>query len=277
MKKEIQLAIMAATGRYVRKMLAPIEKKIGELETRAMTPGPEGKPGRDGIDGAKGLDGANGADGAQGPQGPQGDRGEPGEKGPQGEPGPQGEKGMPGDAGPAGPRGEKGADGAPGLQGERGEKGEPGKDGKSLTVDDILPLIKSMQAEWALDFERRAGETLQRAVDRMPKPKDGVDGKNGRDGIGWDDMTVEHDGKRTVTFVFQKGETRHEAVIKFPCVIDAGFWKDGMKAEQGDGVTFGGSYWIAQKDTETKPEIGNPDWRLSVKKGRDGKTPARLD
>lgn len=219
------------------------------------------------------------------------ERGEKGDAGPVGERGPQGE---------AGPAGEKGADGAPGKSayeiwkslgndgdeaafiaslrgpaGERGEKGERGADGKSLTVDDILPLLKSMQAEWALDFERRAGDTLQRAIDRIPAPKDGKDGANGKDALGWDDMHVEYDGKRTINLVFEKGDRREVAEIKMPVVLDAGFWKDGMKAEQGDGVTFGGSYWIAQKDTETKPEIGNPDWRLSVKKGRDGKTGER--
>lgn len=199
------------------------------------------------------------------------------ERGEKGDAGPAGERGERGPQGEAGPAGEKGADGAPGPRGERGEKGERGDDGKSLTVDDILPLIRSLQAEWALDFERRAVDTLQRAIDRIPAPKDGKDGANGKDALGWDDMHVEYDGKRTISLVFERGERREVAEIKMPVVIDAGFWKDGMKAEQGDGVTFGGSYWIAQKDTEAKPEVGSPDWRLSVKKGRDAKAPARLD
>jgi hypothetical protein len=155
------------------------------------------------------------------------------------------------------------------------------KDGISPTAEAVADLLiarladrfEAKSSDWALDFERRAQALFQKAVDAIPIPKDGKDGING---VGWDDMTVEHDGKRTVTLKFVKGEASHEAQIVIPCVIDAGFYKEGMAVEQGDGVTHGGSYWIAQKDTTTKPEIGNPDWRLAVRRGRDAKSSARL-
>lgn len=142
------------------------------------------------------------------------------------------------------------------------------QDGKSVTLDDLLPVLKSMQAEWALDFERRAQVLFQKAVEAMPKAKDG---EHGKDGIGWDSMRVEHDGRRKFGLIFTKGEEDHAFEFVIPCVIDAGFYKDGMLCQKGDGVTFGGSYWIAQQDTDTKPEIGNPAWRLGVKKGRDSR------
>jgi hypothetical protein len=163
---------------------------------------------------------------------------------------------------------ERGEKGDAGPQGEPGAPGVAGADGKSITLEDVLPILKSMQAEWALDFERRAQALFQKAVDEIPKPKDG---KDGVDGVGWDNMTVEHDGKRTVTLKWMKGETELSAPVVFPCNIDAGFYKDGTQYEQGDGVTFGGSYWIAQKATSAKPEVGSEDWRLAVRKGRDGK------
>jgi integrin beta 3 len=128
-----------------------------------------------------------------------------------------------------------------------------------------------MQSEWALDFERRAQGLFQKAVDAIPKPLDGKDGRDGVDGIGWDSMRVEHDGRRGFEFIFTKGEDDHSFKFSIPCVIDAGFWREKMFCEKGDGVTFGGSYWIAQEDTETKPEVGNPAWRLGVKKGRDAR------
>ncbi|MNY32598.1 hypothetical protein D3C86_1668240 [compost metagenome] len=62
-----------------------------------------------------------------------------------------------------------------------------------------------------------------------------------------------------------------------PVVLDRGYYREGDAFEKGDGVTFGGSYWIAQATTRTKPEIGNAEWRLAVKKGRDAKTPANLE
>ncbi len=161
-----------------------------------------------------------------------------------------------------------------GEKGEAGPQGAPGAaglEGRSITLDDVLPVLKSMQAEWALDFEKRAQGLFQKAVDAIPKPIDGKDGRDGTNGVGWDDMQVEHDGKRGVTLKWIKGDAQHIAEIVIPCVIDAGFFKEGQTYEQGDGVTFGGSYWIAQKATSAKPEVGTEDWRLAVRKGRDGK------
>lgn len=139
-------------------------------------------------------------------------------------------------------------------------------------VEHLKPHMEAAHAKWALDFERNATDVMLKAVAAIPEPKDG------RDGVGWDDMQVEHDGKRMVSFKFIKdGEVRHITSIVIPCVIDAGFYQEGMEVQKGDGLTFGGSYWIAQKDTNTKPEIGNPDYRLAVKKGRDGKNADRAE
>jgi hypothetical protein len=64
--------------------------------------------------------------------------------------------------------------------------------------------------------------------------------------------------------------------LKFDVVLDRGVFRPGMRAEKGDGVTFGGQYFIAQRDTEAKPGE-SPDWRLSVKRGRDGKDARELE
>lgn len=161
-------------------------------------------------------------------------------------------------------------------QGEPGVKGDPGEDGKSFTVDDAKALIEPEFAKWALDFERRAQDVLQRTIDRMPPAKNGEPGKNGIDAIGFDDLSVEHDGERSFTVKFDSGDRCKEFKFSLPVVLDRGYFREGEAFEKGDGVTFGGSYWIAQGVTQTKPEIGNPDWRLAVKKGRDAKTPALL-
>lgn len=150
------------------------------------------------------------------------------------------------------------------------------QDGKSVSLDEVVQAllpgveksVEALQARWALDFERRAQGILERAVDRLPKPKDGEDGL---DGFGFEDLAVEHDGERGFVLRFTRGERVKEFAFTVPVVLDRGFWLEGKAVEAGDGVTFGGSYWIAQRATATKPEIGNPDWRLAVKKGRDGK------
>src|SRR5690606_41308342 len=61
-----------------------------------------------------------------------------------------------------------------------------------------------------------------------------------------------------------------------PVVIDRGTYKATQTYETGDGITYGGQYWIAQKDGPTgKPgEPGSDGWRLAVRKGRDASNTA---
>lgn len=92
----------------------------------------------------------------------------------------------------------------------------------------------------------------------------------GEDGLGFDDMTVEHDGERSFTFVLTRGEREVRKEVTLPVVLDRGTWKEERTYQPGDGVTAGGSYWIAQTETSARPETSK-DWRLAVKRGRDGK------
>lgn len=197
------------------------------------------------------------------------------EKGEKGDPGAHGNDGLPGEKGDPGERGEKGDPGERGEKGDAGDKGEPGKDGvdgKSFTLDEVRALVReaveSEQAKWALEFERHAQCVLERAVDRMPKPRDGVDGK---DGLGFDDMQIEDDGEGTITLSWTRGDVSKERTIFLPMLVDRGVYREGETYKRGHGVTWAGSYWIAQKDGAVgKPGEGD-DFRLAVKRGRDGK------
>lgn len=142
------------------------------------------------------------------------------------------EKGEKGDAGPQGERGPEGA----------GIAGRDGRDGQHGT-----------QGEKGMDG------------------KDGAHGRDGIDGFNLSDFDAQlADDCRTVLLSFGDGERAVHKLLKFPVVIDRGVFSDSDYAK-GDGVTFGGSFWIAQKDTpEGKPGTSS-DWRLSIKKGRDGK------
>lgn len=95
----------------------------------------------------------------------------------------------------------------------------------------------------------------------------GADGKDGRDGIGFDDMELveTEDG---VFLRFTRGDIVKD--FRLPIVIDRGVFKPGSAYRKGDGVTWGGSFWIAQCDTDEKPDTAK-GWRLAVKKGRDGR------
>lgn len=180
------------------------------------------------------------------------------------------------------------------------------QDGKSVTVDDVRPLVdKCVSAavaaipkpkdgrgikELLIDRDGHLVATLddgevwrvgnvvgkdadmpailkaiesqvKEAVAAIPKPKDGVDG------VGFDDMRMEEreDG---CYLVFQRGEV--VKAFRVPVVIDRGVYSAGKVYRKGDGVTWAGSFWIAQEDTSEKPDTGK-GWRLAVKKGRDGK------
>lgn len=91
----------------------------------------------------------------------------------------------------------------------------------------------------------------------------------GDDGIGFDDLNVE-DGEREFVVVFTKGERVERFPVEKPVILDRGVWREGSH-RKGDGVTWAGSFWIAQRDTEDKPETSDA-WRLAVKRGREGKS-----
>ena len=53
-------------------------------------------------------------------------------------------------------------------------------------------------------------------------------------------------------------------------LLDADVHRSGQSYEAGDVVTHSGSYWVARAGTSATPGA-SPDWRLVVKRGRDGK------
>jgi integrin beta 3 len=209
----------------------------------AALPAPrDGKDGRDGLDGASGLDGkdADPALIARMVQDAVAALPAPrdGKDGRYGVDGAPGLDGKDGAQGPIGPKGLQGDRGQPGQQGVRGLQGEQGLAGR----------------------------------DGQP----GVPGRDGKDGLGFDDLDVEYDGTRTFTFRMVRGEREKAFSFTLPIVIDQGVWRE-QSYVKGDGVTWRGSFWIAQQDTTSKPDEASSDWRLAVKRGRDGKHAARRE
>jgi len=134
------------------------------------------------------------------------------------------------------------------------------------TVDEVAATFERRFSDLTLSWERQARDTFDKAADRMPIPKDG------RDALALEsfDMAIAEDG-RTITVKLQAGETLIEKSVKIPAVIDRGVYSSEDSYEKGDGTTYGGCYWIAQKDAPEGVPGGSADWRLAVKKGRDGK------
>ncbi len=198
-------------------------------------------------------------------------------------------------------------DGAPGRD------GKDGIDGRSVSIDDVTPLIKdAVAASFAVmpvpkdgapgrdgidgragvdgkdgvsgkDGVGLAGALIDRAGELnltltdgtvvklgVVAGRDGDCGKDGADGLGFDDIEIIDDGM-SFTFRLQRGDHVKEWELSKPSLADMykGIWREGP-FKRGSVVTWAGSLWLAKADTEAKPET-NEDWVLVTKRGRDGR------
>jgi hypothetical protein len=239
--KALAKALAPVVKEHVESLIAPLRAQIEALKSAPV------RDGKDGIDGRDGVDGKDGTSVTLEDVLPALQK--------------QVEEFLA--TIPAPKDGKDGEPGAPGKDGEPGAPGERGRDG--LDVKDLFRADGGRLMAVMSD-----GTTKDLGVFVGSDGKDGAPGADGKDGVGFDDLTVEFDGERTATLKFSRGENVKEFPIVLPVVLDRGVFKDGSAYVRGDGVTWGGSFWIAQKDTKAKPGEG-PDWRLAVKKGRDGK------
>ena len=125
-----------------------------------------------------------------------------------------------------------GPPGEAGPEGKPGQRGERGEPGRNAADLDYLQDM----------IEQRVARAIRAA------------------------SVTTSDGGRTLRWAI--GDAVHE--IKTAIVLDAGVWKEGASYAAGDGVTLGGSFFIAQTATTAKPGKSD-DWRLAVKRGSDGR------
>lgn len=220
--------------------------------------------------------------GPSGERGPQGEKGERGDAGPVGERGEQGEKGLPGergepgapgesirgdkgDPGEAGPRGEKGEPGPVGDRGERGEKGDTGRDGRDALALDVLPAIDEARSYprgiWARHLNglwRAAGDTQGMRNWECMVP-------------GLAEVVIAHEERSLTLSVALSNGHKVEKTVVLENPIDRGVWAPDLMYLKGDGVTWGGSWFIAQVNEPMDKPGTSDQWRLAVKRGRDGK------
>lgn len=211
-------------------------------------------------------------DGERGEQGPQGDIGPIGPQGEMGPAGPAGEMGIEGKQGPQGERGadglsikgDPGLDGTNGTDGRDGLTGEPGRDALELN---IIPAIDETRSYPRSTYAKHANG-LWRSYEK-------TDGMKGWEcivpGISSVELAQDEKDPRRVSFVVTLSDgNQTQKDLRFPVWIDRGAFKSGTTYEQGDGVSYAGSLFIAQKNTGDTPETSK-EWRLAIKRGRDGK------
>lgn len=160
-----------------------------------------------------------------------------------------------------------------GEDGKDAKPGEPGPRGRDSIEIRIQPGIDETRT-----YPEGTCVAFRGGVIRAERNSDPiVDGDIAKagwrvimEGIAEESERTVDDGRtleRVTTYTSGKSFTRQ---IVLRTVIDRGVWKEGP-FQRDDGVTWGGSFFIAQRDTTTKPETPNCDWRLAVKRGQNGK------
>jgi hypothetical protein len=107
-----------------------------------------------------------------------------------------------------------------------------------------------------------------------PAGADGTPGRDGADGLGFDDMGLEFDGERTLAFTFKRGDVVKSFPVTLPFLRYQGSYQHDYAYVPGDVVTSGGAAWHCQKPTTFRPGDAVDAWRLMVRKGRDGRDAA---
>lgn len=192
----------------------------------------------------------------------------------------------------------------PPSPGKDGKDGLNGKDADPVTAAMVVDAVKALPDV----IDEAVARYLDRNPPRVERGQPGVDGKDGNDGVGlagafidrdgnlaitlsngevknlgpvvgrdaepglgFDDMTEElADDGRTIIRRYRRGDQVKEFRHRISVVLDRGIYKADTIYQAGDGVTWAGSFWIAQEETTEKPD-GGKGWRLAVKRGRDGK------
>jgi hypothetical protein len=250
----------------------------GDVGERGLS-GERGEKGNAGEQGERGLPGERGEKGDTGDRGLQGERGADGlvgERGEKGNAGEQGERGLPGERGEKGDTGDRGLQGERGIPGERGEKGIDGADG--APGRDALEIQIVAQLDATKSYPRGTFASHNGGLIRAYRKTDPMG--DDIEQAGWSvivdgmrSVEVVQTGERTVSVCVAK--TAGAAVVndfRFPIPLYRGVFKAGSAHQEGDLVTSGGSLWMAVKDAPNgKPDEQATDWRLVVKRGRDGK------
>jgi len=178
---------------------------------------------------------------------------------------------------------------AAGKDGSDGQDGDAGADAdmdalKSHCEDLIAALPRPENGKDGADGVGLAGAMIDRDGElnvtltngevRKLGPvvgKDGLNGERGPEGFSLTDFDTDwRPEEKALVLRWTAGETTYSHELFVPYVRDVGVWTEGRSYLQGDGVTWAGSFWIAQDDTTEKPDVGK-GWRLAVKRGRDGK------
>lgn len=128
-------------------------------------------------------------------------------------------------------------------------------------------LVEASVLAKMIELERRVTELAGEAIDKIEKPRDGADGK---DGASLTDMDVTVDDDYLMTVKLVVGDQVLEKTFQLEVPRYLGVYKPDTLYKRGSFVTHSGSLYAAMVDTTDRPRTDSKSWRLAVKRGRDG-------
>jgi len=147
------------------------------------------------------------------------------------------------------------------------EPGKDGADGRDALTLEVLPFIYEEKSYPRGSYATHNGG-LWRAYEKTHGMRGWeclVDGVSGID--------IQHSEQRTFTLTVNRTSgTSETKSFDVPVMIYQGVFKSGQEYLPGDTVTWGGSLWHCDEQTQDKPgEAGSKGWTLAAKRGRDGR------
>jgi hypothetical protein len=137
----------------------------------------------------------------------------------------------------------------------------------------LAPLVVALEATVGQVRERVASLEARASV---PGPA-GPPGQPGTDGLGFDELSVSYDGRRTLAFTCTAADgtrTRDVGRVELAGLpLPAGRWTEGKTYTYGDLVTHDRSSWLCTAATATTPgtSSGASYWLQVAARGDRGR------
>ncbi|WP_417638728.1 phage gp6-like head-tail connector protein [Klebsiella aerogenes] len=147
------------------------------------------------------------------------------------------------------------------------EPGKDGEDGRDALALEILPFIDEEKS-----YPRGSYATHNGGLWRAYEKTHGMRGWECLvDGVAGID--IQRSEQRSFTLAVNRTSGASETKsFDVPVMIYQGVFKSGQEYLPGDTVTWGGSLWHCDEQTQDKPgEAGSKGWTLAAKRGRDGR------
>ncbi|ELY2671948.1 phage gp6-like head-tail connector protein [Cronobacter sakazakii] len=144
---------------------------------------------------------------------------------------------------------------------------EPGENGRDALALEILPFIDEEKS-----YPRGSYATHNGGLWRAYEKTHGMRGwECVVDGVAG--VEIERSEQRRFTLTVNRASgSRETKSFDVPVMIYKGVFKSGQEYLPGDTVTWGGSLWHCDDQTQDKPgETGAKGWTLATKRGRDGR------